>query len=121
MANIDVSQLMSDPDFVDPIQVITRLPKPNQFGETDFEEHILDTYGSVQPANYRTVQKLPEAMRVSDVQSFWFKGTITASSPGKYSSILVFRGVRYQVQTVADWSAFGQGYSEGTCVGERLS
>ena len=119
MAQLDVSELMTDPDFVDPVQLINRKPAVNNFGEATFVEEVENTHGSVQPASYRTVQKLPEAMRVANVCSFWIKGTIIASEPGKYASLLVFRGVRYQVQTVADWSNFGQGYTEGTCVAER--
>lgn len=118
MANIDVSELMSDPDFVDPIQVITRFPYVDGLGQNHISENILDSIGCVQPANFKTVQKLPEALRVANVSSFWFKGEIVATASGKYPSILVFRGIRYQVQTVADWSNFGEGYTEGTCVAE---
>jgi hypothetical protein len=118
MANVDVSELLSDPDFVDPIQVITRYPRINSLGEQSFSEKVLNTYGSVQPASYRAVQKLPEAMRVANVSSFFFKGQIVASAPGQYASILVFKGQRYQVQTVTDWSNFGNGYTEGTCIAE---
>lgn len=118
MANIDVSELLSDPDFIDPIQVITRCPRTDSYGQASFSETVLNTCGSVQPANFRTVQKLPEALRVANVSSFFFKGKIIASEPGKYSTILVFHGQRYQVQTVADWGNFGQGYTEGTCVAE---
>ncbi len=118
MALIDVSELMTDPDFVDPISVITRVPAINSLGEMSMTETVLQSVGSVQPADWKTVQKLPEGMRVANVASFWFKGKIIATEPGKYSSILVFNGVRYQVQTVADWSNFGEGYCEGTCVAE---
>lgn len=118
MAQIDVSELMSDPDFVDPIQVVTRVPRVNSLGEVSFFESVLKSVGSVQPADFKVVQKLPDALRVANVSSFWFKGIIIASAPGKYSSILVFKGVRYQVQTVADWSNFGAGYCEGTCIAE---
>jgi hypothetical protein len=120
MAFIDVSELMSDPDFVDPITVINRTESLNSFGQATLLEAPVESVGSVQPANYRTVQKLPEAMRVANVCSFWVRGAaIIASSDGRYASILVFRGVRYQVQTVADWSNFGEGYTEGTCVAEK--
>lgn len=119
MAQIDVSDLMTDPDFVDPVQLISRTTQVNSRGENVLTETAQNTVGSVQPASYRTVQKLPEAMRVANVYSFWVKGTIVASEPGKYASVLVFRGVRYQVQTVADWSNFGRGYTEGTCIAEN--
>lgn len=118
MAQIDVSELMDDPDFVDELTVLNRTSwvdnnGMNRTGEMDFK-----TVGSVQPASARTVQKLPEAMRVADMSSFWIKGTIVATAPGKYSSIIVFRKKRYQIISVADWSNFGAGYSEGICVAE---
>lgn len=118
MAQVDVTGLLSDPDFVDPIQVITRVPGVNSLGENFLTEMIIDSIGAVEPANFKTIQKLPESMRVANISSFWFKGAIIATAPGKYSSILVFKGVRYQVQTVADWSNFGEGYCEGTCIAE---
>lgn len=121
MALIDVTALMTDPDFVDPILLITRTPRVDLYGKNSIVESTEQTVGSVQPASYRTVQRLPEALRVENISSFWVKGKIIATAPGKYSSILVFKGARYQVQTVADWSNFGPGYTEGTCVAELPS
>lgn len=118
MANIDVTDLLSDADFVDKICLVTRRPTVNNLGENIISESTIETVGSVQPATGRVVQRLPEELRVANLSSFWFKGTIIASAPGKYSSILVFRGMRFQVQTVNDWTNFGQGYCEGTCVAE---
>lgn len=118
MAEIDVTDLMSDPDFVDKVSLVTRTPFINSLGENTLKEVTLETVGCVQPASGRVIQRIPEAMRVANMTSFWIKGTIIASAPGKYSSILVFKGQRYQVQTVFDWSNFGRGYTEGTCVAE---
>lgn len=109
---------MTDPDFVDAIQVITRVPFINSLGENQISESVLTSVGSVQPADYKTIKKLPDGLQVENVSSFWFKGEIIATAPGLYSSILVFHGIRFQVQTVADWSNFGPGYTEGTCVAE---
>jgi hypothetical protein len=119
MANIDVQQLMCDPDFVDKVILVTRTPTVNFLGENNFNETNLPTYGSVQPASFRQIQKIPEAMRVVNMSSFWINGTIVATASGQYSSILIFKGVRYQVMQVFDWSQWGLGYTEGICVGER--
>lgn len=113
-----MTDLLSDPDFVDPVMLVSRQPFINSLGENTLREVSTNTIGSVQPATGKTLQRLPEALRVANVSSFWLKGTIIASEPGKYSSILIFKGKRYQVQTVFDWSNFGQGYTEGTCVAE---
>lgn len=119
MAQINVAELLSDPDFIDNIQVVTRVPRINSLGENSIEESILNTVGSVQPATGKAIQRLPEALRVADMSSFWFKGTIVASAPGLYTSILVFKSIRFQVKNVFDWSNWGTGWSEGLCVAER--
>ena len=118
MARIDVSELLHDPDFVDKIQLITRVPRVDSLGENKITENCVDSIGSVQPASGKTIQRLPDALRVGNISSFWFQGKIETSAPGKYSSILVFKGQRFQVQTVMDWTDFGAGWSEGTCVAE---
>ncbi len=118
MARIDVTELLTDPDFVDQIQLVTRVPSVNSLGENILAESTIRTIGSVQPADGKVIQRLPEALRVANVSSFWFKGVIEASAPGKYSSILVFKGRRFQVQTVQDWTNWGAGWCEGTCVAE---
>lgn len=118
MSRIDVTELLTDTDFVGPIQLVSRLPRINSLGENLLTETTVTSVGSVQPASGRAIARLPEALRVANVSSFWFKGTIVASAPGKYSSILVFSGQRYQVQTVLDWTNWGAGWCEGTCVAE---
>ncbi len=118
MAQIDVSELLRDPDFIDKMTVITRLPSTNGRGENILKECPLESFGSVQPATGKAIFRLPEEFRVANVSSFWFKGKIIATAPGKYSSIIVFKGQRFQVQTVFDWTNFGAGWCEGTCVAE---
>lgn len=118
MGRVDVSELLHDPDFVDKMSVISRVPTVNSKGQNSLKECAVDSVGSVQPASGKAIFRLPEELRVSNVMSFWFQGVITASAPGKYSSIIVFRGLRFQVQTVFDWTAFGAGWCEGTCVAE---
>lgn len=118
MAQLDVAEILLDPLFVDQMTLINRVSRVNGLGENIVTEQCIDSFGSVQPASGRTVQRLPDEFRVANVASFWFKGEIIASSPGKYSSILVFRGRRYQVQLVFDWMNFGEGWCEGVCVAE---
>lgn len=118
MGNVNVTEVLADPDFTDPIQLVTRTSKINSKGENIISENVVKTYGSVQPASGKVINRLPEALRVVNVSSFWVLGKIIASEPGKYSSVLVFNGQRYQVQSVDDWSNWGAGWSEGTCVAE---
>ena len=119
MAQLDVSELMTDPDFVDRIEIITRTAMVTSQGENTVQEKSARTVGSVQPADYETLQRLPEALRNENVSSFWIKGQILLTEDCKYPPVLVFRNRRYQVRQVADWSNWGAGYCEGICVAEK--
>lgn len=118
MAQINVADLLADPDFIDPMSIVKRKTSVNSKGENVLNEICVETYGSIQPASGKTIQRLPEAFRVANVSSFWVKGEITVSGPGIYSDVLVFHGKRYQVQLVFDWMNWGEGWCEGTCVAE---
>lgn len=118
MADLDVTEILFDPEFADELCLIDRVPAVNNLGENILKEVKIDTVGCVQPASGRVIQRLPEDLRVANMSSFWMKARIIATAPGKYSSIIVFRGLRYTVQTVFDWSNFGEGYTEGICVAE---
>lgn len=116
--NIDVSELLVDPDFVDKMIHIPRTPQVNSKGQNILSSVSIDTVGCVQPASGRTLSRLPEALRLANISEFWLKGVIVASSPGRYPDILVFAGIRYQVQTVLDYTNWGQGWTEGTCIAQ---
>jgi hypothetical protein len=110
--------MLQDPLFVDQMTLIQRLPRLNSLGENVLTESCIQSYGTIQPVSGRTVQRLPDSLRVANVSSFWFKGEIVASAPGQYTSVLVFRGKRYQVQLVFDWGNWGSGWCEGVAVAE---
>lgn len=119
MGRIDVADLLSDTDFVSKLTLIHRTSSTDTRGENQIKERAVPTYGSVQPASGETLQRLPEVFRVADVKSFWIKGTIISDGQAKYPDIIFYRGVRYAVQVVFDWSDWGQGWCEGTCVREK--
>ena len=116
MSNIDVSELLCDPDFVDEIVQIKRSPSVDGRGKNILGEVKVNTVGAVVPASGKTIFRMPEEFRVADVYEFFLKGTITATAPGKYSDVLVFKGQKYNVQLVFDYSNWGAGYCQGTCI-----
>lgn len=117
-SKIDVTDLLTDPDFVGPILHISRIPRINSLGEQVLVECTAKTVGSVQPIDSAKIERIPEAQRVTNMMTFFMKGKIVTSLPGKYSDILVFEGQRYQVKTVDDWSSWGAGFCEGMCIAE---
>lgn len=121
MAQIDVTELFTDPDFVDEMKMITRVAAVNSLGENFIKETSFNTVGSVQPTDGKNLERIPEALRNENVSSFWVKGEIRTTDGCVYPSILVFKGKRFQVKHVFDWTSWGAGWSEGLCVGEKLS
>ena len=121
MANIDVTQLFTDPDFCDPMKVITRVATVTSKGENLIKETSTLGVGSIQPIDGKALKRLPQSMQVEDLRSFWTNGQIADTEGCEYPSILVFQGRRYIVKHVFPWSNWGQGWTEGVCVAEALS
>jgi hypothetical protein len=119
MGLIDVSEILVDPDMVDPVVIIHRMAIIDDYGQNKLTEQGVPTYGSVQPISGKTLQRLPEELRIANVMSFWVKGTIVSDGKCQYPDVLNFRGSRYAVQTIFDWTMWGEGYAEGTCVREK--
>jgi hypothetical protein len=122
MALIDLTELMIDPDFVDPIQILKRQASVNAYGENRVTETVVNTLGSVQPASGKTLMRLPEALRVQSVSQFWVKGLIISDGTGGgYPDVIVFKGLRYQVQSILDYFNWpsDHGWCEGVCIRER--
>lgn len=118
MAQVDVTELLTDPDFVDEIKLVKRMSTVNAAGENVVTDQTFCSLGSVQSATGKTIQRLPEDMRVRDVRTFIVKGTITTDANGRYSDIIIFRGLRFTIITVNDWTNFGAGWCRGICVRE---
>jgi len=119
MAQIDVTDILSDPDLVDDVILIHRTPTVDQYGENKLCENGIPTIGSVQPASGKVLQRLPDAFRVANVMSFWIKGKIVSDGYNKYPDIISLKGARFAVQVIFDWTNWGAGWCEGTCVKER--
>lgn len=119
MAQLEISEIILDPDFTDPVQLIHRKPFVDQYGQNQLEEEVIPTFGSVQPISGKMLQRVPDALKVSDVRTFWIQGTIVSDGQCQYPDLIVFRGQRFAVQTVLDWMNFGESYCEGLCVREK--
>lgn len=119
MANIDITELLSDPDFVDQVVLVHRTPVVNALGENVLTSTRVGTIGSVQPASGKTLARLPDALRSQNVSSFWIKAEIVSDGNCKYPDVIEFRGRIYAVQNVLDYLNWGQGWTEGTCIVQK--
>lgn len=119
MANVDVTDLLSDPEFTDSMSIVHRVSTVDSYGQNSLAETTVVTIGSIQPISGKALQRLPEALRVANLRTFWVKGEIISDGTAQYPDILVFAGKRYQVQNTNDWTNFGGGWTEGTAVAEK--
>jgi len=119
MALIDVSDLLLDPDFVNQVSLVHRTSTVGTNGKNTLVENTVQTIGSVQPAPAKDIQRLPDALRMSDVRKFWIKAEILADGSSQYPDIIVFQGKRFQVINTEPWLNYGAGWNAGLCVWEK--
>jgi len=118
-ALIDVTEVLHDPDFMQPLTLVRRSACTDSFGQNKITSQSICTVGCVQPISGKALARLPDVFRVANVQSFWIKQNLVIDSTGKYPDVIVKNGIRYTVQTVFDWCSWGAGWNEGTCVMEK--
>lgn len=122
MALIDVSDLLTDPDFADTVTLITRASTVNSYGEHVITETETEIVAVVQGVDMETLAKLPDGARLSHMITVYYRGTLTAGRADGYSDIIVWRGKRYQVTEInEDFRNYGAGFTEALCTMEALS
>jgi hypothetical protein len=122
MANIDVSELLTDPDFTSSASLIRRLRAVNDYGENVLTESVPETITVViQPGKGADLERLPESARLHEVISVWYKGVLNCEAQSGYSDVLIWRGLRFQVMACESFLNYGLGYTKALCVLERAS
>lgn len=122
MALIDVSELLTDPDFTNTVTLIRRASTVNTYGENVMTETQSTITAVVQGANTESLERVPEGVRLSDLIDVYYKGPLTAESPSGYADIIVWGGKRYQVfEVVEDFMNFGAGFTKAVCKLEAVN
>lgn len=118
MANIDVSDLLDDPDLSDTFQVVRTTITVGNDGVSTKVEQILTAVGSVQPASGDTLALLPEASRVEGALEVWSRFAFQLADDTHEADRVLWRGRRALVIKRDDYGHYGSGYSHVTCVFE---
>ena len=110
MADIDVSELLSDPDFLDTVSLIIRSSTVTG-GRNVLSETITNNVNMIiQPASGKDIAKLPEGARGFETIAIWYKGELSSLRQNGYSDIIVWNTKRYEVQHVEPFGNWGSGY-----------
>lgn len=122
MALIDVSDLLTDPDFTTSVTLIRRSSVVDLHGENVLTEVQSTIIAVVQGANTETIQKMPEGALLGDLITVYYAGELTAESAVGYSDIIVYRGRRYEVFEVPeDYMNHGAGWTMANCKLEAVN
>ena len=121
MAEVDVSELMEDPDFADEFKLVFQWSDVSTKGENMCVEEVRDIVGVRQPTGKNTIRRLPASLRKENVVSFWITGSFPTTEKCRYPTLVEYRESRYKVRLVIDWENYGFGWSEAVCVEEKIA
>lgn len=113
MANIDVTELLTDPDFSDAIDVTRRVQTVGVDGVAVIAPTpVLGVVAVVQPGGKDALVRVPDAGNPDDWIVAYTTQQLVAHdlAAGRYGDLLTWRGREYQVALVDDWSNYGANY-----------
>lgn len=109
MPNIEVAELLDDPDFTTSVVFIRRALTVGIDGRAAITEtQSPPTPAIVQPGIYRRRNEQP-AQAVEGTVSVWTRYVLRMTRSGQLPDLMVWRGQRYQLSTLEDWSAWTPG------------
>jgi len=123
MAQVDVSDILTDPDFLDLVTLIRRTPQAiSDKGRASFTETSSQVYMSVQGMKAETLNREPNDAWLTDAIDVYYAGVLYGAAPGGYADVIVWRGKRYQVESVVEnYSNYGAGWTHAVCRLEPVS
>lgn len=123
MAMLDVSDILLDPELTDLVTLIHRQSNVNGHGENELTETVVPNVRMcVQGAGPEALERVPDAARLSDLITVYYRGELTAESPGGYCDVIMWRGRRYQVKVIpSNYMNFGAGYTMADCLLEAAN
>jgi hypothetical protein len=120
---IDVSELMDDPDFLEPspVVVIRRTEVVNGFGEGGLSESFTPISAIIQAGPGDMLASLPDAAKLSEAIRIWTRFALEVQPPGGYSDVVAWKGKRWVVAARKHWGNWGAGYTQAVCTLESVN
>jgi len=110
MAQIDVSEVLQDPDFLDMFNFVRLVETVGPDGRATFSGTTLSAYGVIQPASGRTMELTPEATRTSEMLEIWTQAGLQEASDDLAADIVLWQGKEFVPVRNDDFDNWGQGY-----------
>ena len=115
MALLDVTDLLTDPDFSSTFDILRSTETVDQHGIASRVEQTISLSGVIEAGSGQTIVMLDDGTRISDSLTLWCEFPLWASFENRPADIVLWKGQRYVVKSVEDWTNFGRGYVKATC------
>lgn len=116
MALIDVSELMTDPDFTNTISLTRRTQTISDYGKTILTGTATTITAIVQAGSGEVLKRNPEYSVMEDWITIYAKFDFRADGNGYYADLITWNSRDFQVKTVTDYSNWGDGYTRADCL-----
>ncbi len=120
MPLLDVSDILSDPDFADEIN-ITRTVVTVEHGRAKKDQTTISAVGVVTSDKGDILDRLPDMRRVAGTILVHTPETLIASDGNRDADIIEWNGAQYTVTDVNDYSRYGAGFTCAKCEPMRLA
>lgn len=115
MASLDVSFLLADPDFADTLTARRLAQTVGSNGRAVSTTTDTDFVGVAFPGAGNLLVRGPDGERVSADMTVVTMHPLSAGSAGNPADEVVWRGSRYTVKSVQDYSNWGAGFVLALC------
>jgi len=115
MPLINVDELLADPDFTQPVSIITSTEAVNSSGfNVPVQTTTTNIQAIVQNNGSEKLIRLADGSRISDAVTIWCRHSLHAATATTAADIIVYNGQQYVVKVSEDWSHYGIGWYKAT-------
>jgi len=110
MAEIDVSEVLQDPDFLNSFTFIRSVETVDANGRPVFAQTLLSAIGVIQPASGRAMELTPDATRTSEMLEIWTQVGLQEATEETAADIVIWENKHFVPVRNDDFDNWGQGY-----------
>lgn len=116
MALLDVIEAISDPMLTDMITVYRMAQTVGSNGRTTSNQTATSIYAIVQAGEGRNVNVFDGGQQVQESMNVFSTFVFIAEAEGVTGDEVEWRGRRWRVTRVVDYSNYGSGYTQAVCL-----
>jgi hypothetical protein len=122
MAELDVSEALDSPEFLDTFYVTRAQQVIDRHGRAHpARSNKTLIPGVVQAAGGRTLNMMPDLVSVNGVIDIWTRFRLEGPSDTTQADVVTWQDRDYTVATVQSWTNYGRGFVHAVCQMKELT